>query len=218
MLKGYKLLGTGEGDGRRGSRYRSSEPMSGKSGEDVGNGDVPSPRSRFRHFRVPKPVITCLSTVSWLILPHFLKIKQHKRYGSGRIVTWPTYTGEPIGEMKLELGQEFYLEPLQMDDSKIWIQLKDLSTHGWDFGVSNSAPVPLSNGSTKRPLLDFIGCVSWQTEDLSWVKNMVTGKKVFQLSGRYARPEYTEWNGQYLVAGYESGEVLILDFCHLYPQ
>ena len=68
MLKGYKLLGTGKGDRRRGSRYRSSEPMSGKSGEDVGNGDVPSPRSRFRHFRIPKPVITCLSTVLWLIL------------------------------------------------------------------------------------------------------------------------------------------------------
>ena len=32
-----------------------------------------------------------------------------------------TYTGEPVGEVKLELEQEFYLDPLQMDDSKIWI-------------------------------------------------------------------------------------------------
>ena len=129
-----------------------------------------------------------------------------------------THTGEPMGEVKLELEQGFYLDPLQMDDSKIWIRLEDFSTQGWDFGTSNSVRVPLFDGPKGRPLLDFIGGTSWQTEGPSWIKNVVTRKVVFQLSGKYARPGKIEWDGQYLVAGYESGEVLILDFCHLYPQ
>ena len=123
-----------------------------------------------------------------------------------------------MGEMKLELEQGFYLDPLQMDNSQIWIRLKDFSTQGWEFDISNSVPVPLSDGFTERPLLDFIGGAWWQTEDPSWIKNVVTGKEVFQLSGRYVKPNHIEWDGQYLVAGYRSGEVLILDFHHLYPQ
>ena len=27
-----------------------------------------------------------------------------------------------------------------------------------------------------------------------------------------------QWDGRYLIAGYESGEVLILDFIHIIPQ
>ena len=134
------------------------------------------------------------------------------------IQAWSTHTEKLVGKVKLKLGQEFYLDPLRMDGSKIWIRLKDLSTKGWDFGNSNSRPIPLSDRPTERPLLDFIGGTSQQTEDLSWIKNTVTGKKVFQLPGRYARPESIQWDGQYLVAGYRSGEVFILDFHHLYPQ
>ena len=134
------------------------------------------------------------------------------------IQAWSIHTGESMGEVKLELEEGFYLDPLQMDGSKIWVQLKDSSTQGWDFGLPNSPPVPLSTGPAERPLLDFIGGASWQTKGPPWIKNIVTGKEVFQLSGRYVGPEVIEWNGQYLVAGYESGEVLILDFHHLYPH
>ena len=63
-----------------------------------------------------------------------------------------------------------------------------------------------------------MGGASWQTEGLSSIKNTVTGKEVFQLSGRYAKPKEIAWDGQHLVAGYESGEVLIVDFHHLYPH
>jgi hypothetical protein len=31
-------------------------------------------------------------------------------------------------------------------------------------------------------------------------------------------PVVVEWDGQYLVAGYESGEELILDFNYIFPQ
>jgi WD40 repeat protein len=138
------------------------------------------------------------------------------------IQAWDMHTGELVGEVELEVELEFkqghYLDPLQMDDSKIWIRLKDSTTQGWDFGISGSPPVNLSNVSTKRPLLDFIGGAQWQTEDLSWVKDTVTGKEVFQLSGRYVKPQVMRWDGWYLVAGYLSGEVVILDFHHMYPQ
>ena len=145
-------------------------------------------------------------------------------------------TGEHVGEVKLKLEQEFWLgqelqlgqefwlaqrhwlDHLQLDDSKIWVQFKDLSTQGWDFGVSNSPPIQLSDGPTKRPLLNLIGSPLWQTEGPCLIKNTVTRKEVFQLSGRYIEPTTIRWDGQYLVAGYRSGEVLILDFHHLYPQ
>ena len=128
------------------------------------------------------------------------------------IQAWSIHTGEPVGEVGLELEQKFCFGPLQRDDSKIWIVLKDLSTQGWDFGVSNSPPVPLSDGPAERPLLDLVRGTSWQ------VKDTVTGKEVFHLAGRFADPRFMRWDGQYLVAGDWPEEVLILDFCHLYPQ
>ena len=134
------------------------------------------------------------------------------------IQAWSIQTGDSVGGVKLESEEGFCLDPLQMDGSKIWVQLEDSSIQGWDFGLPNSPPVSLSDGSTERPLLDFIGDASWLTIDPSWIKNTVTGKEVFQLSGRYVVPEAIEWDGQYLVAGYKSGEVLILDFHHLYPH
>ena len=134
------------------------------------------------------------------------------------IEAWSIHTGEPVGEVELWMRRGFYLDPLQIDGSKIWIRFKDLSIQGWDFGVSNSPPVPLSDGSTERPFLDFIDGAQWQTDHPCWIKNTVTGKKVYQLHGRYLKPDKVQWDGQYLVAGYKSGEVLIMDFCHLCSQ
>ena len=135
----------------------------------------------------------------------------------GSIQAWSIHTGEHVGEVELELKQRFYLDPLQMDGSKIWIRLMDSSTQGWDFGLSNT-PVPLSGGPTERPLLDFIGGAPWYPREPPLVMSVVTGRAVFQFSRRYLWPKTTEWNGQYLVAGYGSGEVLILDFHHLYSH
>ena len=137
---------------------------------------------------------------------------------SRSIQAWSIYTGEAVGEVKFESGQIEFLDPLQMDGSRIWIRLKDSLTQGWDFGIPGSPPIQLSDVSTTRPPLDFIGGASWQTEDLCWIQNTVTGKEVFQLSGRYAKPLQVQWDGQYLVAGYQSGEVLILDFHHICTQ
>jgi WD40 repeat protein len=132
------------------------------------------------------------------------------------IQAWSIHTGELVGEVEKPKESQCF-DPLQMNDSRIWIQPKDSSIQGWDFGIPDSPPVQLSDASIGRPLLDLIVNV-FQSEDPFWIKNTDTGKEVFQLSGRYATPQALQWDGQYLVAGYKSGEVLILDFHHICTQ
>ena len=118
-------------------------------------------------------------------------------------------------EVKLRLKGLLYLNPLSIDSSKVWAQICNSSTQeGWDFGTLGSSPTPF-DPSTGRPHLDFIGGISWQTRRPCWIMDTVTREKVFQLRGKYARPSDVQWDGQYLVAGYKSGEVLILDFGHV---
>jgi len=134
------------------------------------------------------------------------------------IQAWSMWTWESVGEVKLELEGEPYLNPLCIDNSRVRICFRNSSAQeGWGFGVLGSSPVPF-DPSTERPHLDFIGGGLWHTSDPCWVKDTITGKEVFQLSGRYAEPLSVQWDGQYLVAGYASGEVLILDFHNMYPQ
>ena len=129
---------------------------------------------------------------------------------------WSMQTGEAVGEVKLE-DSRWKLDPLCADGSRIWACYKD-SNEGWDFGLPGSSPTPLSNIFPNRPHLNFILGTKWWNGGPSRIKDTVTGKDVFQLVGRYAEPSDVRWDGQYLVAGYESGEVLILDFNHVVPQ
>jgi hypothetical protein len=46
----------------------------------------------------------------------------------------------------------------------------------------------------------------------SRIEDAFTREEVFRLSGRYRKPTIARWDGRSLVAGYRSGEVLILDF------
>ena len=136
----------------------------------------------------------------------------------GLIQAWSIYTGELVSKVKLEPEGCWYLDPLWIYGSRIWIQLEGLSTQGWDFGISGSPPIQLSDVSITRPLLDIIGSPPWTTNRPYWIKDTVTGKEVFRLSGKYGRPLVVQWDGQYLVAGYGSGEVMIFDFHHTCPQ
>jgi len=133
------------------------------------------------------------------------------------IQAWSIHTGELMGDVKLELEQDWYLDPLQMNNSRIWIRFKDSSTQGWDFDISGFPPVALSKRSVEQPCLDFIRG-SWETKDPSWIKDTVTGKNVFQMPKEYAWPEEVQWDGQYLVASYYSGELFIMDFHHMCPH
>ena len=134
----------------------------------------------------------------------------------GSIQAWSMWTWEPVGEVKLELWGGPYLDSLCIDSSRVRIHSTGSSAQeGWDFGISGSSPVPF-DPSTGRPHLDFIGGAFWQTDGPCWIKDTVTGKVVFRLSGRYENPIGVQWDGQYLVAGYGSGEILILDFHDVY--
>jgi WD40 repeat protein len=123
-------------------------------------------------------------------------------------------TGEAVGRVRVGDNSylDCYLDPLCVDGSRIWANFKNKPTQGWDFGVSGSSPVPLSNTSSERPHLYFIHGIRAWGNGPSRIEDTVTNKVVFQLSGRYTNPADVRWDGQYLVAGYESGEVLILDF------
>jgi len=135
--------------------------------------------------------------------------------GENTIQAWSIWTGEPLG--KVELEDKPYLDPLYADGSKVWVCFKDSQIQGWDFGISGSSPIQLSNTFLDKPHLDLIGGTKWNTAPCM-IKDPVTGNDVFQLVGRYATPYEVQWDGQYLVVGYESGEVLILDFKHVLLQ
>ena len=129
------------------------------------------------------------------------------------IEAWSIQTGEVVG--KVEVGDNLLWDSLYVDGSRIWASFKDKPTQGWDFGVSGSSPVLLSSMSLEIPRLHFIRGIDLSP---SRIEDGVTKKGVFQLPGRYATPWMTQWDGQHLVAGYYSGEVLILDFCNVCPQ
>jgi len=133
------------------------------------------------------------------------------------IQAWSIWTGEPMGKVEMELEDEAYFDPFYVDGSKIWVCFKHSQAQGWDFGISGSSPIQLSNKLLDKPHLDLIGGTRWNTSPCI-IKDPITGKEVFQLVGEYATPDEVQWDGQHLVVGYESGEVLILDFKHLLPQ
>jgi len=135
------------------------------------------------------------------------------------ILAWSLWTGEPAGRGRQGwIIGEHHFDPFRMDGSKILVHSWSLPTQGWDFGIPGSTPIQFTNISSDRLHLDarlFLHpVVNAGRLGLSQVrvKDRVTGKKVFQLCGRYERPSVIQWDGQYLIAGYESGEVLILDF------
>ena len=132
----------------------------------------------------------------------------------GYIWAWSIWTGQVVSRVQLagQVSGGF----LFVDGSKIWVYFKDAQTLGWDFGISDSTPIPLSHTSPDRPHLGFIR--GDMLDDPSGIKDIVTGNEVFWLSGRYANPTTTQWDGQYLAAGYGSGEILILDFNHKVSQ
>ena len=124
------------------------------------------------------------------------------------IRAWSMWTWELVCEIKSGLGGDLYLDPLCTYSPRVWIHSKGSSAQeGWDFGTSGSSPAPF-DPSTGRPDLAFVH---------GMIKGAVTRKRVFQLSGKYANHNDVQWDGRFLVAGYDSGEVLILDF-HCVPS
>jgi len=128
------------------------------------------------------------------------------------IQAWSIQTGEHTGEIRMQSGRPYCLDPLWIDGSKVMVRCEESSTLGWDFGIPGSTPIEISPTPPDRPHLDFIGSATKSTTDPIGIEDRITGEVVFQLHGRYAQPSAAQWDGQYLIAGYKTGEVLILDF------
>ena len=134
--------------------------------------------------------------------------------GKKFIQAWSVRTGRVVSEAKIK-GEPFCKFTI-VDGSRIWAHFTDSQTLGWDFGISSSSPILLSDITpiSPYPELYFKG---WNIHPHR-INNRVTGDEVFQLSGRYGDPVDIWWNGQHLIAGYKSGAVLVLDFDHILPQ
>jgi len=125
------------------------------------------------------------------------------------IQAWSLQTGKVVSKVEFEtcLPGRF----LSVDGSRVWVHSPESEPLGWDFGTPGLYPVQLSNS----PLPLQNNSKLWDVKQ-SRIKDAVTRRVVFQLAGRLANPVKSQWDGRYLVAGYGSGEVLILDFNHVH--
>jgi len=130
------------------------------------------------------------------------------------IEAWSMWTGEAVG--KVEFSDPLYPDAfLAIDTLGIWVHpVYSESFLGLDFGILGSSPVKLSDTSRNGPHLDFIGGIRMRRSLLPGIEDTVTKKVVLQLPARLARCSDGQWDGQYLVVGYDSGEVLILECNH----
>jgi WD40 repeat protein len=120
---------------------------------------------------------------------------------------WSVQTGEVVD--KLEIEHSRYKGSLIVNGSKVWACLPLSKYQGWDFGILGSSPVQLSNIPTLSN-----GRMLWDPSKAR-IKNVDTGEVVFQLSERFTKPTDVKYDGPYLAAGYESGEVLIVELKHI---
>ena len=127
-----------------------------------------------------------------------------------------TQTGEVVGKVRLE--GELSDNPLIVDGLRVWVCFKHLPTKGWDFGIPGPISIALSHVPLASPRLNFIYSTTGETTHPSRVKDTVTGEVIFQLPRRYEAPTKVQCDGQYLVASYKSGELLILDFGQMISQ
>ena len=122
-------------------------------------------------------------------------------------------TGEILGKAGIKFIDRDTAS-LTVNGSRVWVDYINAESQVWDFGAPDSPPVQLPN----IPLYIHHpnGSMQWNTS-LSCVEEKATGKVVFWLSKRYGKPVNVQWNSQYLVASFMSGEVLVLDFCNMFP-
>ena len=127
------------------------------------------------------------------------------------ICAFSTQTGESVGDVWVDTIT--IMNTLTVDGSRIWAHHHQSESRGWEFGTPDSSSVQISN----IPIPHLNGSLLWDINH-SRVKDIVTGKVVFQLSRRFKEPIAVEWNGQYLVVCFGPREVLVLDFSHMLLQ
>ena len=121
------------------------------------------------------------------------------------IWAWSLQTGEVVGKMKI--GYNGIEGSLIVDGSKVWVCWDGSNYKGWDFDIDSTPE--LSNTSTPLSLSRL-----WDLKQAR-IKNPATGEVIFQLSGRFANPLCVQCDDSYLVASYQSKEMLILDLTNV---
>ena len=122
------------------------------------------------------------------------------------IWTWSLQTGEVVGKMEIEY--DLFSASLIVDGSKVWAYWPESNYEGWDFSI-DSTPIELPNISTPTGPSKL-----WNLKQAR-ITNPATGEVFFQLSGRFENPFCAQCDDSYLVAGYWSGEILILDLTNV---
>ena len=134
------------------------------------------------------------------------------------IQAWSILTGVPAG-MVVSGGQ--HAQSLIVDGSRVWLSCMNQTTHnffgqkfiGWDFQIPGSDPTLLSVMPPDKPQFDFINGVRSSHARSCYIQNIATARVVFHLPERFLMHSMiSQWDGQYLVIGYPSGEVFILHF------
>jgi len=137
------------------------------------------------------------------------------------IQTWSTSTGRSTGSIPFQRPYWQHSPSFIVDGSKLWVRSENSPAQGWDLNTPRSPPLPSSDAPSDGHRLDFIRAdhTNGQNTGPTRINDTVTGKEVFRLPERFARPSVTQWDDRYLVAAYNgTGELLILDFIHMIPQ
>ena len=122
-------------------------------------------------------------------------------------------TGEIVGKAGIKYIK-YSKASITVHGSRVWVRYDNAENQVWDFGIPDSPPVQLPN--IPLHILHPNGAVLWDTGP--WcVKEKATGKVAFRLSKGYGKATNVQWNDQYLVISFISGEVLVLDFSHVLP-
>ena len=127
----------------------------------------------------------------------------------GSIEAWSTWTGEVIGKIQVKIC--YIYTSLIVSGSRAWVYSPySLACDEWDLGILDQSFSQLP----QTPLLHLSDTKLWDA-GLSRIKDTATGKVVLQLGGRFSKPIDVQLDGQYFLARYLFGEVLILDFNHV---
>ena len=124
---------------------------------------------------------------------------------------WFTRTGEFVGKIVVEM---VYIQTsLVVNGTRVWVYSPYSPTcNEWDLGIPGSS----SSQLPQTTLLHLSHTKLWDIGS-SRIEDTATGKLVLQLGGRFAKPVDVQLDGQYFLARYQSGEVLILGFNHVIP-
>ena len=135
-----------------------------------------------------------------------------------RIRTWSTLTGESTGSIEHSKSSESCSFYAILYGSTIWTRSGTSSFRGWDLKDLESRPL-CSDKMPGGPCLAFIQATrtTWLNTGPTRIEDITSGTEVFRFPERFAQPCTASWNGRYLFAAYQGGEVLILDFVHMIP-